>query len=108
MNKFPLSKEEQKTLETYEKVAGKWVKSHSGLEGLADFWRPEFKKFQDLLSQGRVIDIGCGGGRDALLFQESTYKYTGIDISKNLLFQAKKLVPGLDFHWMSMYFVKIS
>lgn len=44
---------------------------------------PEFVAFmRDWTPQGRVLDVGCGQGRDALFLAELGYKVTGIDASR--------------------------
>lgn len=94
-----LSPEEQKTLEAYKTIAQTRNKTH----GNPDFWRSEFEKFNKLLSAGRIIDIGCGGGRDAILFTNAGYNYVGIDLSEDMLTGARELLPNADFRKMDMY-----
>lgn len=48
-------------------------------------------------SGGKVLDAGCGSGRDTGLFNEKGFKVTGLDISRNLLEEAKKRYKGIDF-----------
>ncbi len=88
-----LSPEEQKTLDSYRKIAAVRGKAHAN----PDFWLPEFKKFHQVLPTGKVIDVGCGSGRDAILFIESGYDYVGVDISDEMLAEARKLVPTASF-----------
>lgn len=60
--------------------------------------------FKTLLSKGKIIDVGCGAGRDALLFaQDLAYEYIGIDVSEAMLKEAQLLVPHVSFREMSMY-----
>ena len=94
-----LSPEELKTLEAYKTLGQTRNKTYAN----PDFWRSEFEKFNKLLPFGRVIDIGCGGGRDALLFTEAGYSYVGVDLSEEMLAGAKELVPDADFRKMDMY-----
>src|SRR3989338_7458860 len=68
-----------------------------------DFWRSEFEQFKTLLPHGKVLDIGCGGGRDALLFVPSRYNYVGIDFSREMLEQAQRSAPNAIFVQMDMY-----
>jgi SAM-dependent methyltransferase len=44
---------------------------------------------KEIPEDARVLDIGCGYGRMSPLFK----KYTGVDISPDLLAEAKKLYP---------------
>ena len=43
-------------------------------------------------SKGQILDIACGTGRMSFL-----EKYTGVDISNEMLQQARKLHPNKDF-----------
>ena len=91
--------EELETLEAYEKLAEERIKTHQNPE----FWRPQFEKFQNLLPAGRILDVGCGTGRDAILFTQAGYDYVGIDLSDKMLEQARRSVPRAMFRKMSMY-----
>lgn len=43
-----------------------------------------------------LLEIGCGSGRDASFMLENGYKILGIDASKNMIKEAKKLHPKLE------------
>lgn len=90
---------EKETLKSYNKYSKLWAESHMNF----DFWEKELKKFQKYLPEGRVLEIGSGGGRDAREFIKSGYDYTGVDISKGLLEAAKKQNPGAKFLLKSVY-----
>ena len=75
-----LSPEEVKTQEAYKKIAGSRNKTHANPE----FWRSEFEQFKKLLPSGKVLDVGCGGGRDALLIKNEGYEYVGVDLSAEM------------------------
>ena len=47
--------------------------------------------------RGRVLDIGCGAGRDAVLLPSVGFRYTGVDISCEMLAEARKLAPDASF-----------
>lgn len=89
---------EELTQQTYEKIAVPWTQRH----GQSDFWLPEFKKFQKLLPAGKIIDIGCGPGRDYALFHEAGYEYVDIDASPAILAEANKRNPHGTFQVMNM------
>ena len=99
MVQYDLSPEELETLETYKKIAPLWNWKYLNM----NFWRSEFEKFQRFLPKKKIIDIGCGSGRDATLFVPAGYEYTGIDLSDGMLTVAKKLVPEATFLNMNMY-----
>ncbi len=45
----------------------------------------------------KVLEIGCGNGRDAEVILKRTNDYVGIDISEELILLAKKKVPEAKF-----------
>lgn len=69
------------TIRTYNKIAARYNEVN-----LSQVWfERELTTFKSLLPRGKVIDIGCGAGRDASFFLENGYDYTGIDASKAML-----------------------
>lgn len=91
--------EEQATIETYNKVAKVWsVKHHQ-----EDFWAMEMKRFQKLLPGGKILDVGCGGSRDAYGLLALGFEYVGTDVSDALLSIAKKDHPEQRFYNQSVY-----
>lgn len=55
----------------------------------------------------RILDAGCGFGKPAAKFlSQKGYQVTGIDISKELIKQARKNTPKAEFKIMSMYDLK--
>lgn len=54
--------------------------------------------FASLLKPGaKVLDVGCGPGRDADLLTKAGLKVTGIDLSAGLISVAKDDFPNIDF-----------
>ncbi|MDD5627127.1 MAG: class I SAM-dependent methyltransferase [Patescibacteria group bacterium] len=93
----------QRTIKTYNKIAKEYA-----ARGYNNplFWHREFKIFQKLISGKRVIDIGCGSGKDALLFIKNKFDYIGIDASSGLLHEARKFVKSGKFILMNFYKLK--
>ncbi len=89
----------QKTLHTYDKIASHFSSTHYD----NSFWAKEFQIFQKLVSGKNIIDIGCGAGRDATLFVENNFNYTGIDASAGMLRQAQDRVKSARFLLMDFY-----
>ena len=85
-----------RTIKTYDKSADK----------LADFYRgigPRLKdikfalKLANVSKNARVIELGCGDGRDAIEIIKLVAWYEGIDPSKGMLKIARASSPGASF-----------
>src|SRR5208337_1100043 len=44
-----------------------------------------------------ILDYGCGGGWLSILFQKWGFKSVGLDISRNMVKNAKIVCPNADF-----------
>ena len=60
-------------------------------------------KFRQLLSSGRILEIGCGGGYAARWFVANGYDYLGVDFSSGMFEQARWDNPGIRFDRISVY-----
>ena len=94
-----LTPKEIDTIKTYNQNASEWTVKHS----TKDFWGKEMRRFHDLLPSGNILEIGCGGGRDAKELIQLGYDYIGIDVSEELLKEAKKACPNATFLHQSIY-----
>ncbi|KHK95799.1 hypothetical protein LK09_17310 [Microbacterium mangrovi] len=56
-------------------------------------------QFAELVGTGRVLDAGCGTGRMTAHLRERhpELSLTGVDLSEQMLVQASRAVPGVDF-----------
>lgn len=82
-------KKTNQTLETYNLIAKDYEKENIALSS-----DEEIEEFAKLLpKRPRVLDIGCGFGRELAVFVESGYDTYGIDGSKELLKLAKIRAP---------------
>jgi SAM-dependent methyltransferase len=83
---------------SYDAVAAEYVKHIYGeLEG-----KPDDRQLLDnfaaaLQDAGPCVDLGCGPGHVSRYLAERGLDISGIDISKNMVKQARKLNPGLKF-----------
>ena len=87
-----------KTIKTYEEFAEDYYKSHfdiNEIKHIADFF------IQNLKGQ-KILDVGCGPGRDAKFFSEQGFDVIGIDLSKKLLEIARKNASNAIFYLMDM------
>jgi len=90
------------TLKTYDEIAPEFSKSH-----FKPFWIKEFSYFKKLMPGKKVVDIGCGAGRDAAVFVKNKFDYFGIDGSSGMLETAQKRVLGGKFKLMDYYQLKL-
>ena len=55
-------------------------------------------QFTKLLPKGgKILDAGCGSGRDTMLFGQGGFDATGLDLSSGLIEEAKKENPECKF-----------
>lgn len=85
----------QQTLEWYNKNASiyaKRIKEHSSID------QKQLTAFTSWLEPGsRILDAGCGSGRDSILFQSLGFDVIGVDISEQLLAEAHNAYPAISF-----------
>lgn len=70
---------------------GEWYKKNVGIEGSYYHQHvilPNTLRLLDLKTKEKVLDFGCGQG---ILGRKITNEYLGIDLSKNLIDEAKRL-----------------
>lgn len=94
-----LSQPDEMNTKFYDDNAKPWSDDHLN----AGYWQAQLNTFHKLLPKGKIIEIGCGGGRDARDLIKLGYEYVGTDISEGLLEEARKNVPGYTFLKQSMY-----
>lgn len=92
--------QELKTIQTYDNNAAAWAQTHAAVND----WEDVFEQFTNLLPSGNILEIGCGGGRDAELFiKHEGYTYLGTDASKGMIDVCKKQLPMGDFQHVNVY-----
>lgn len=80
------------TIDWYNKNAGKYA------ESIAEYSSPELlDKFKQLVGEGKVLDAGCGAGRDTKLLNIAGLEAIGLDISEGLISEARRRFPKLTF-----------
>lgn len=75
----------KEAINTYNKIAEIYAKYSD--EKLMQY---QLVKFEDLLKGKKILDAGCGTGRDAAYLTEDGFEVVGIDLSKKMLELAKK------------------
>lgn len=94
-----LTKKERETIDAYDLMGHEWSTSHN----TPAFWGHLFSIFQLFLSGGTVLEVGCGGGRDADTLIKMGYAWTGTDISRSMLSEARKRHPLYPVYLYSVY-----
>jgi ubiquinone/menaquinone biosynthesis C-methylase UbiE len=86
------------TRKSYQETAEEFAHNVADLAPLESIER--FIKF--LPPKAKIIDIGCGSGRDAKRFTEKNVSVVGIDFCMNLLEIAKATAPLAHFQMMDI------
>lgn len=85
-----ISTAERKTISAYDAIA---ESRRQSLTNDIDFWISEFQQLVGSCPNPLFLDLGCGDGREAALYQ-SLYGhlrgYTGLDLSKGMLESARR------------------
>jgi len=86
------------TQQSYEVTAQEYTRNVAGLAPIHSI-----EKFITLLpSKAKIIDIGCGSGRDAKIFSDKGIEVLGIDFCSNLIKIAKEHAPLAKFKLMDI------
>ncbi len=82
----------KQTIEVYEKLGKSYLKQIERLKvtGIDVFMKGVPKG-------GRILDVGCAGGRDSKIFANNGFKVTGIDLVEAFLREARKKVRRAKF-----------
>ncbi|MCD4759765.1 class I SAM-dependent methyltransferase [archaeon] len=78
----------KQAIQTYNKIASIYAKYTE--DRLMQF---QLSRFESMLPGKRILDAGCGSGRDVEYFMEDGFDAIGVDLSLGLLKEAKKRVP---------------
>ncbi len=87
-----------KTIQVYNDHANDYFRINASLEPLQDL----LDFFITNVTGKRILDVGCGPGRDAKYFSLANFEVFGIDLSRNLLDLAQRNAPSATFRLMDM------
>lgn len=83
------------TINSYDRTAQQYA------EKTANLLRQELiQKFCAIVPRGKILDLGCGPGRDANVLANKGYDVTGIDLSLEMLRIARYTAPHARFAYM--------
>lgn len=86
------------TLNSYEISSSQYEKNTADLHP-----KEEADRFMKMLpSRAKIIDIGCGPGRDAKIFSDHGFNVIGIDFSSKMVEAAKQHAPLASFNVMDI------
>lgn len=86
------------TKESYQATAQEYTHNVADLAPLVSI-----NRFVTLLPpHAKILDIGCGSGRDAKIFTDKGIHVVGVDFCANLIEIAKVKAPLAEFHVMDM------
>ena len=86
------------TRDGYDRTAGAYAERfHSHLDG-KPLDRAALTGFAGLVNHGVVADVGCGTGATTAILTDAGLDTVGIDLSPNMIEQARRLNPALTFH----------
>lgn len=88
------------TVSTYNKIANEYWLKRDEIAPL-----PEIDRFESLINGTKILDAGCGPGRDSRIFAKSGYDVYGIDLSDSFLKIAITNSPEAKF--ISMNILKL-
>lgn len=91
------------TKNSYDSTAFEYAKNVSTFHNkeVADI----FLKFLSL--KAKILDLGCGPGRDAKIFSDIGLQVTGIDFSPQMIEIAKKTAPHAQFYTMNIESIEL-
>jgi ubiquinone/menaquinone biosynthesis C-methylase UbiE len=93
----------RQTIQTYDKIASEYCKKTRQVQFLE--WEENYiRKLLFFIPKPNplILDVGCGDGRHTILIERNGARAIGIDLSKNMLAEAKTLYPDGDFRRMDM------
>jgi ubiquinone/menaquinone biosynthesis C-methylase UbiE len=88
----------KETIDFYNKNIDEYIKKTQGLQDSA--W---LKKFVKLLpKKAKILDLGCGYGRDTQTFVDLGFDCYGVDLSEKMIERAKSRVKKAKFFVMDI------
>lgn len=71
----------KENIDFYNREAKRYQEERNYIEGFQDIYQP----FINLVKKdGKILDFGCGSGRDSLYFKKNGYNVVALDGSKNM------------------------
>ncbi|MBI2310297.1 class I SAM-dependent methyltransferase [Candidatus Collierbacteria bacterium] len=87
---MPITAAEKETIQSYDAIA---ESRRQSLTNDIDFWITEFQHLVGSCPDPSLLDLGCGDGREAALYQSlygNLTNYVGLDLSRGMLECARR------------------
>ena len=84
----------KKTLEIYDDIAEEYANVFDN-DTSDNIYLDEF--LSSLAPHSRILDLGCGTGRNTAYFHEKGFSVVGVDFSSEMLRIAREKYPNIDF-----------
>jgi SAM-dependent methyltransferase len=87
------------TIATYDRVAGEFAARNFGITDLDGRCEAFARAIAGKVpaERFRILDAGCGPGRDSKWFHERGFQVIGVDLSAGMLAEARRRVPDVEF-----------
>lgn len=89
-------------------IIKEWYETKKNVDEMMHWEKPKLKKWELMVSKlfpmkAKILDVGCGLGREAFVLSDMDFIVTGIDISHEVINQVKTLSSQkgyrIDFDW---------
>lgn len=90
---------ENPTIATYDRIAERYAGRTFDDTGLTDRYAAFAQAIvnQAPAARFRILDAGCGPGRDSKWLRERGFQVVGVDLSSGMLAEARRRAPDVDF-----------
>lgn len=73
-------------------IVNEWYETKKNVDEMVHWEKPKLKKWELAVTEffpaeAKILDVGCGLGREAFVLSDMGYKVTGIDFLRKLLIQ---------------------
>jgi len=93
-----MNKNIRKNIQAYDTIVEEFYKNTKDIEQVEIEIRKEFLSY--IKKGDKILDLGCGPGRDAKAFTDLGYKVIGVDLSEKCINKAKTIAPEAEFKVM--------
>lgn len=83
---------DKKTIDSYNKIAEEF-----SLRNSVTIYGEKYQDFKNFISGNKVLDIGCGSGRDGVELIKLGFDHTGLDASESMIYAAKQRIKDGKF-----------